>query len=166
MITSYGWKDYTQPSDQNFKYGYKIDYQPGNALSVMIAPTFYIFGKNSSESKGGIYASLGLGYSAWKVSETGTSLAPVSDSAYYTYSENFGSKNFSGLISIGGDRKLGPGRIYFEIPVVLDIYGTNFTNYTSQKWNNNNIIQPDYKYSGFQQFDFRLFLNLGYQLYF
>jgi hypothetical protein len=160
MMTSYGFEDFTNTDAQ-----LKADYKPGNVLGVMIATTFYIFGKNNSESKGGMYASLGLGYSASKFSKTVTSLTPV-DSLYYKYNNDFRSKNFSGLISIGGDSKLGPGRIYFEIPLTLDIYGTVFDKYTFQI-SSPYVLQPDNtKYTRFQGFSTMLFLNLGYQLYF
>ena len=165
MITSYSYEDYTYDDVVLPYYGFKIDYQPGNALGAMIATTFYIFGNNNSESKGGIYASLGLGYSAYKLSSTTTSLAPVSDTLYYKYSKDFGSKCFSGLISIGGDRKLGSGRIYFEISVPIEIYGTDFDTYTFQEWNRD-ITQLDYKNTGLQGFGALAFLNLGYQFYF
>ncbi len=166
MITPYGFEDYTT-TDVLPYYGIKADYQPGNALGAMIGTTFYIFGKNNSESKGGMYASLGLGYSAWKMSSTVTSLAPVSDSLYYKYSYDLGSKCFSGMISLGGDRKLGSGRIYFEIPLTLELYGTDFTTFTFQKWNRSQLFSiPDQKYTRFQGFSSTLFLNIGYQFYF
>lgn len=161
MITSYRFKDYTYATVLPY-YGFKVDYQPGNALGAMIATTFYIFGKNNSESKGGIYASLGLGYSAYKMSRTVTSLAPTTDSLYNKYSLDHGSKCFSGLISLGGDRKLGPGRIYFEISVPIEIYGTDFDTFTLQE----NITLTDQKYNRFQGFSILSFLNLGYQIYF
>ena len=164
MITSYGYKDYTSAAVLPY-YGIKVEYKPGNALGAMIATTFYIFGKNNSESKGGIYASLGLGYSAYKMSYTSTSLAPTSDSSYYKYSVDTGSKCFSGLISIGGDRKLGPGRIYFEISAPIEIYGTDFDTFTSQEWNRD-IKLIDQKDTRFQGFGALTFLNLGYQIYF
>lgn len=166
MLSVYKLEDYTLLPDLSDS-GYLIQYEPANAFTVMIASTFYIFGKNDSESKGGMYTSLGLGYAARKSVETIASMEPVSNNAYFKSIDEFGYRYFSCLISIGGDCKLGPGRIYFEIPYTLGVYGTDYDKLQYYETNPYRSSNDNYSNTGFLDFSYvDLSLNLGYQLYF
>ena len=165
MLSTNVWEDHTYYPWFSGDGVLKVDYHTGNAFAVMATSTFYIFGHNNYESKGGMYASLGLGCAGWKVSETVTSLASVGDSVYYKYDSDFGRKDFSCMIGIGGDRKLGPGRLYIELVNAFGIYGTNYSNYTYEKkpyWRS----ADNQKNTGFSYIDWVPFLNLGYHFYF
>lgn len=145
---------------------YAVDTKPSRHLNTMLVSTFCIFGKNSLESKGGVYASIGAGYRSLKTSTTITSAAPEGDTLYYKYSKDNREKDFAGLVSIGGDLKLGPGKIYFEVPFTFNIYGGIASKYydgVGEKIPNNSS-----PYNTWFPFSLEngLFLNVGYQFYF
>ena len=157
MLTAdvYSLYNYTKPEL------YTVESLPGNNLAAALSTTYYILGKNSINSNGGLYVSLGLGYYDTKESATITTLLPVTDSGYSQKTQIYGAKGFSALISIGADYKLGPGKIYTEFPYPFMLIGTMYGNFSNQTGTYQSADYND-KLTGFYAAPF---INIGYQIY-
>lgn len=160
-IVTFNNLNYTNPATET-ELAYSVDTEFGMIASMMIATNYYIFGKNQLDGKGGIYAISSVGYTGWFISETITTLVPMSDPRYYKYSVSFKSENFSVQFGLGADRKLGRGRIYLEALIQSFNKGKDVYKFHDVKGGNN---IPDSKSSRHDYFLNGLILfNLGYQL--
>lgn len=157
MLTAdvYSLYNYTKPQF------YTVESLPGNNLAATFSSTYYILGKNSFNSKGGLYLSLGLGYYDTKESATITTVLPVTDSGYYQKTQIYGANGFSALISIGGDFKLGPGKIYAEFPMPFMLVGSSYAHFS----NETGLYPSNDSNSSFTGFYAAPFINIGYQIY-
>ena len=140
---------------------YTVESLPGNNLAAAVSSTYYILGKNSINSSGGLYLSLGLGYYDTKESATITTVLPVTDSGYYQKTQIYGANGFSALISIGADYKVGPGKIYAEFPMPLMLVGTSYAHYSNQT----GLYPSTDSNTSFSGFYAAPFINIGYQIY-
>ena len=146
-------------SEYNTKI-YKVEYLPGSNLAATLSSTYYILGKNNMSSKAGLYVGLGLGYFDSETSATTSTLLPVTDTKYIQRTVNDGANGFSALINIGGDYKLGPGKIYADFSLPFILVGTVFSHYSNQTGLNPSTDKTS-PYTGIYP---AIFINLGYQI--
>lgn len=142
-----------------------IDYHSGRVTSLLLTTSYHFIGDNRAESNLGVYTSLGLGYLGNKYFSDFNSKLLSNNINFQEYKEEFSWRNLSASLNLGAEYKLGKGKIYAELPLLFDVYGTYSNKYLSQK-NNLAVNNPDYKYDGFRDFNFSFFMNLGYQFYF
>ena len=140
---------------------YTVESLPGNNLAAAVSSTYYLLGKNSINSNGGLYVSLGLGYYDTKESATITTVLPVTDSGYLQQTVNNGAKGLSALISIGVDYKVGPGKIYAEFPMPFMLVGTSYAHFSNQT----GLYPSADSNNTFTGFYAAPFINIGYQIY-
>ncbi len=173
MITGSAEEDYEEYFGPGKTEHFTVNNHPGHLINISLISTYYIFGKNY-KGKGGMYTTLGIGYTDFKNSDTQFSTAD----RYYTYTElpngylmqaPYGKglfehkeryKVLSGLLSFGADCKIGPGRLYAEIPISISTYyeGT----YTYQDADGAHLGKTKRSALGAS----RAFFNLGYTLFF
>ncbi len=154
-ITSNIWENYTQPIDNtpgSGAPGYTATFHPGHVINVFLTSTYFLLGNNFS-SKAGVYLSAGLGYQDWTMSETVIYTDPL-----YDHNSDFSYRTFSGMICLGGNYKLGPGKLFLDIPLGADLY-ERYDNSTIYK----NGITSNTPSKGFGYFAGSfLAINLGY----
>ena len=146
-------------SDYSTK-SFKVEYLPGSNLATTLSSTYYILGKNNISSNAGLYVGLGLGYFDSENYATTTTLLPVTDNKYLQKTVNDGANGFSALINIGGDYKLGPGKLYADFSFPYILVGKVFSLYSNQTglYPSTDKISP---YTGLYP---AIFINLGYQI--
>ncbi len=111
--------------------GYDYSFEKEKSFSYLLADltaTYYILG-NYNESKGGLYSELGLGY------HRGVSEVEYQNYWFYNGINTNSYNGLGGHISIGGNRKLGPGKIYLEL-----IAGTTLFGSVEENWSNPNFL--------------------------
>ncbi len=161
VYTGNNWEDYTLPADGSGP-GARVDYHSGQVFTVSLGTLGYFIGSRQPEGKGGVYAGAGLGYTSWKMASDVAGLVPVTDSNYYKYRKDFGNRDFSASLSLGGDRKIGTGRIYVELLYSFAITGTEYANYQFEKQPSGGYLY-NLNRSGFRDFESFAFVNLGYR---
>ena len=176
---SFGVKYFMAKFQQDDELNYSVNpgetsthiYDPGHDLNIDLVSTYYIAGKNR-DGKGGFYTNLGLGYNDWKYS---FSASHVNHGSVGSYDQVTTSKSYVCLVGLGGDLKVGPGRIYFELPFSFGIYVADHEHYSnktgdylgSSLFAQNALQEAPVNYVGMGKFAVRSFLlNLGYSLFF
>ena len=108
-------------SDENLYMRHGMDRRPlGHLFGVQLGGTCYFLG-NNSESKSGLYGTLGFDFSQSLYSDTKT-MQNANIPIYYD--EKHYTNSFSSLICLGVDIKVGRGRIYTEINILSPLYTT------------------------------------------
>jgi hypothetical protein len=161
-VTGNKWNDYSNSGSNQPGFespGFTLHYAGGRVINSFLTTTYH-FKKEGYTSNFGLYLVGGLGYQDWKMSETVAYTDPR-----YDYNADFSYKTFSGLICFGGDYKVGPGKIFLDIPLVINIYedsedkivytSGNTINYSSNRW-----ITKGTSLTSFAA------INFGYTVYF
>lgn len=143
------WSSYTGDfhSDVHFSYDFNI------GASV----TYYLSGANQSR-KGGIYTSIVIGYWREKISSSNYEYNPPPYSFYMEERTN----GLMGMLSFGGDRKIGPGRIFLEGNLFANIFGQYYYHISSET---NMILNNTFKRKAGSEFVNLYYFNLGYSFY-
>lgn len=160
------WQDYiNQLTAPYAPYNLIVDYQKGNQMAFSIDAIYHIIG-NNQESKFGMRIEAGLGYHGWSQTLNAKTDAPISDPAFYNYNKTFGMRAFSLKTGIGFEYQAGPGKLFLDIPVHIDIYGTEFYNYSNQIWNSasNLTNTKETKFRLDDSPDSFIKFNIGYQI--
>ena len=151
IITSYNYESRNNGWLNSSIISAPVIYKPGRIINISLISSYYILGKNQS-SKAGLYVTAEVGYNDLK--------------RKYTYNNNEGFiyiyrvKTLSGLVGLGGDFKIGPGRMYIETPVSFTLFGTETYDYPTI--DGKKTVSNKSKPSG----SIRPFVNLGYTLFF
>lgn len=162
------WQDYNNALVAPYApYSLFVDYTKGNQTAFSIDAIYHVIG-NNQDSKFGMRIEAGLGYHGWSQTANAKTNAPSTNAAYYSYDEKFGVNALTLKTGIGFEYKAGPGKLFLDVPLYVDVYGTEFNNYSNQTWNTGGDL------SNFKESRFRLndspdsFLNfnIGYQLSF
>lgn len=151
----------------DLSYKHKIDYTKGKDFAFGVDAIYHVVGNNQNSEKFGLRLEGGLGYQIWSQNITRTDEAPVTDSSYFSYENTLGENNLVLKLGLGAEYKIGPGKLFLDIPLYTPIYGTNYSRYTNQKTGPGFSGFTDSSFNGSEFFtDFTLFLNLGYQISF
>jgi hypothetical protein len=150
-------------------YQVNVDYTKGYQTGITLDAIYHLIG-NNQDSKFGMRVEGGLGYFGWTQNSIVKSNAPVDNPAYYTYNNEFGGHIVALKTGLGFEYKIGKGKAFLDVPLYIEVYGTDFYNYTNQKWGND----PNYNISNSKSTSFRIHenpssylnLNLGYQFSF
>jgi hypothetical protein len=97
---------------------YSIKYHSGNITNFFLGATYHVLGNNNIDNKIGVYGTAGIGYQSWTMSET----VAFTNAGYNGYDSDFGYQTVSLLLSPGGEYKIGPGKVFLDVPVVFDMY--------------------------------------------
>lgn len=151
IATSFKFYDYNTHS-------YNVTYNNGYLLISDLTMNYYLIG-NNADSKGGIYADLGVGYNIIKSNSTIQFSAFQSTNGYEMHS------GFGGHLSLGGSYKFGPGRIYLEAMAGSIITGSSKRYVPFPEGHPYLNDGGNYKKSRGFYYDLISF-NLGYSFYF
>ena len=163
ILTNNLWEDYELPSDQ-LGPGMKVDYHSGRALSALLEAEYYLIGNNRPEQKAGIYAGAGLGYNSVFMRSNSVRTAPVTDPAYGKFRNDFGSRDFTCVLSLGFDRKYRKGRFYAEVLYAWAVRGTEYSHYYYDAVPDTGKI-PNQHFSGNREFEAFPYVSIGYRRY-
>ena len=149
----------------DLSYSSKSD--AGKKFNISAGASYYLKGTNSNENNLGLYAGLGLGYFTDRQQINVFKNLPITDKSYYNYTKSYNYNYLASTVSLGGDYKIGKGKLFIEIPIVVGILSKNSFIYKNQQWNNG-ITQPDFKADSFSADGsiVEILLNVGYQIYF
>jgi hypothetical protein len=159
-VNSIKWDDYSLPGSTtpgNEYPGFTANSKMGYHANAFLTSTYYL-GKRGYSSKAGLYLSAGLGYESFSMSRTVT----YTDNKFdHDRKSSWGV--LSGLICLGGDYKLGPGKLFFDIPLGISIYskGKDEIVYKAMSPSNETLV-----WSGFGPNLSSMNINLGYTFYF
>lgn len=153
-------------SEPNEAYQVNVDFVKGYQSGITLDAIYHVIGNNQN-SKFGMRVEGGLGYFGWTQNSVVKSNAPIENPAYYTYNEKFGGRTVALKTGLGFEYQLGKGKVFLDVPLYIEVYGTDFNNYSNQKWGND----PNYNLSNSKNTSFRiqenpsnyLNMNLGYQ---
>jgi len=141
--------------------------EPGTIFNISAGASYYLLGSNSDQNKLGLYTGLGLGFYTDRQVLGSTTKLPVSDKMYYSYTKSYNYNYISSTFCLGADYKIGSGKLFFEMPIVVGLFSKNAQIYKTQQWGSGDT-QPDYKADKFTK-NVNLndvVFNLGYKLYF
>ena len=159
-VTSNKWRDmsFSGSNEPGFEYpGYTLHFTGGHIINGFLTTT-YNFKKEGYASKLGLYVVGGLGYQDFKMSGTTNYTDPQ-----YDHSSVFSYKTFLGLICFGGDYKVGPGKVFLDIPIALSIYEQYKNEYVFKTQPSRNGSFKS-NYWAIPEVGF-VALNIGYTLY-
>ena len=157
--------------------GYTSDYYQGIQFNFGINASYYILNTNKiGDKKHSLHIDLGLGFVGYGMFDKVTSLRAVTDPEYYTYRNYFGSNSLGLTPGLGYEYSLGKGKLFLDLVLPLEVWGTEYTNFSEQVWgtyfNGGGTTQYggyllwNTNITGFQYFNSLFFANLGYQFYF
>ena len=130
------WPDYSNALVGPYApYNLIVDYTNGNQTAISLDAIYHVIGDNQT-SKFGMRIEAGIGYHAWSQTSILKTDAPLTDPAYYRYEKRFGMNALSLKTGLGFEYAAGPGKLYIDIPIHIDVYGTAFDNFSNQIWNN------------------------------
>jgi hypothetical protein len=136
--------------------------QPGHIFDIVLAGTYYIAG-NCSSSKEGMYITLGIGYQDYKQSDNMNETFPYDPYSSFSFTATTRYRSLSAQVALGGEYKVGPGRIFFEIPLYCDLTGTYSHTYTNKV---GNLVPSDSSVKEEAGDGGAIYLNLGYVFFF
>lgn len=127
---------------------------------------YYFKGDNTTESDFTFYGGAGLGFILGNYKSSYTTELATNDTLYYDTQYSNKDRTFTANLSLGVDKKIGPGKIYAEIPFMYHIYSSStynqrFTDEVSTYEYTNNYSEFEVKFG-----DALFFLNLGYRIQF
>jgi hypothetical protein len=153
----------SEPYEQ---YKVNVNYFKGYQTGISLDAIYHLIGDNQS-SKFGMRVEGGLGYFGWTQNSNLTSNAPEDHPAYYTYQQEFGGHTLALKAGLGFEYKIGKGKAFLDVPLYVEVYGTDFYNYSNQKWSNDPLyVLSNSKYTSFRLHEnpsSYLNINLGYQ---
>ncbi len=160
------WQDYSNALEGPYApYNLIVDYTDGNQTAISLDAIYHIIGNNQT-SKFGMRVEAGIGYHAWSQTSLLKTDAPLSHPAYYRYEKQFGMNALSFKAGLGFEYAAGPGKLFLDIPLHVDIYGTEFDNFSNQTWNNgmnlNNTKETSFRLQDSP--DSFIKFNIGYQI--
>lgn len=161
------WQDFSFPPFRPFtSYGSLGDYKKGNQTALSIDAIYHVIG-NNQDSRFGMRVEAGLGCHGWSQIINNKSIAPASDPEFYSYDKKFGMYAIALKSGVGFEYKLGSGKLFLDIPVYIDIYGTEFNNFTNQTWNTGTklVNSKDTHFWLGDTPDTFLNFNIGYQVF-
>jgi hypothetical protein len=154
------WDDSSLPGSTtpgNEYTGFTLNYKTGYQANGFLTSTYYLR-KRGYSSKVGLFLSAGLGYETFSISRTVT----YTDNKFdHDGKSSWGG--ISGLVCLGGDYKLGPGKFFFDIPLGISIYsmGKDEIVYKTLSPSNETFVRR-----GFDLGLGSMSINLGYTFYF
>jgi hypothetical protein len=158
--------------------GVTVDYSEGRNFNFGINASYYILNTNKiGDKKHSLHVDLGLGFVSHGMFNKVTSSRAVTDPEYYTYKNYSGSNSLALTPGLGYEYSLGKGKLFLDIFLPFEVWGTDFTNYSEQVWGTSFNGGGTTQYGGQILFDTNrkgsqgfgvntLFANLGYQFYF
>lgn len=161
------WQDYNLPAIAPYaSYSIIGDYKKGNQKAFSIDAIYHAIG-NNQDSKFAMRVEAGLGYHGWSQTVNNKTDAPSTDPEYYSYDKKLGMNAFTLKTGIGFEYKVGPGKLFLDIPLYIDIYGMEYNIFSNQIFNSGSKLENS-KYTHFWLGDTPetfLNFNIGYQVF-
>ena len=147
-------------------YTYKYEYKKGRGFVIGVDAIYHAVG-NNQDSKFGLRVEGGIGFGNEMQSGSNGNNRPATDSSFYSYDFKYSYNNVLLKIGIGADYKIGPGKVFVDIPIYSSLYQSESDTYSNQKVGPGTSLMTDRKYTSSLNYgDLKLFLNIGYQMSF
>ncbi|MFN5458809.1 MAG: hypothetical protein ACK5AY_02785 [Bacteroidota bacterium] len=127
---------------------------------------YYFKGDNTAESDFTFYGGAGLGFILGNYKSNYTTELASNDTLYYDSQYDTKERTLTANLSLGVDKKIGPGKLYAEIPFMYHLYGSS--KWTQRFTDEVSTYNYSFEYSGseIKYGDALFFLNLGYRIQF